>query len=423
VILIYNKFVFNTLLTIYFKDKKRLIKMKKIALLLICIPFIQISHAQERVITTGVPFLMVAADARAAGLADQGVATSPDGFSQQWNPAKYAFIDKQAGFATSYTPYLTSLANDISLGQITGHYKMNEQSAFGTSLRFFSLGEINLTDEKGEPLATVKPSEFAADISYALKLSPTFSMGVAGRFISSSLKIPDVNNNANAATSFAVDVFGFYQGEETAFEDFNGRLRMGFNFQNLGPKINYDSTVSDYLSSNFLPANMKIGAGYDFAFDEYSKVTASLEMTKLLVPTPQVVVPVDTNNDGTISPQEITDATRLTNDAYKSIPWTTGIFKSFSDAPGGFSEEMREFTYSGAAEYSYQDSFALRMGYFHEDQNKGARQFYSIGAGFKYTQIKIDVSYLFNGSKVKSPLENTLRFSLTIGLGDDYGKN
>lgn len=390
--------------------------MKKFALLLICIPFIQISHAQERVITTGVPFLMVAADARAAGLADQGVATSPDGFSQQWNPAKYAFIDKQAGFTTSYTPYLTSLANDISLGQITGHYKINEQSAFGTSMRFFSLGEINLTDIDGNSTGIVKPSEFAVDLSYALKLSPTFSMGVAGRFISSSLKIPDVNNNANAAKTFAVDVFGFYQGEETAFEDFNGRLRMGFNFQNLGPKINYDSTVADN-TSNFLPANMKIGAGYDFAFDEYSKVTASFEMAKLLVPTPQEYV--DRNGDGIIDNND----KYIINQEYRNIPWTTGIFKSFNDAPGGFSEEMREFTYSGAAEYSYQDSFAMRLGYFHEDQNKGARQFFSIGAGFKYTQIKVDVSYLFNGSKVKSPLENTLRFSLTIGLGDDYGKN
>ncbi len=396
--------------------------MKKISLVLICSFFIQITQAQqalpERVITTGVPFLMVAADARSAGLGDQGVATSADGFSQQWNAAKFAFAEKQQAVSLSYTPYLTGLVNDISLGQLTYYNRLNERSAFAGSLRYFSLGEINLTDANGTSTGAVAPNEFAIDGSYSLKLSEKFSMGIGARFINSALRIPDVNNDASAARTFAVDVSGFFQGEEVAYNDFNGRLRFGFNFQNLGPKINYDSTIAD-KNSNFLPANLKIGAGYDFAFDEYSKFTLSVEFAKLLVPTPQISNADDNfdyNSDGIIDGQDFSDSIR----DYRNINWTEGIFKSFNDAPGGLAEEMREVTYSIGTEYAYQDSFAVRLGYFHESEVKGARQFFSLGAGFKYTAVKVDVSYLFNASNIKSPLENTLRFSLTIGFGDDY---
>ena len=397
--------------------------MKKLTLLLIFIIATQYANSQERVITTGVPFLLVAADARSAGLADQGVATSADAFSQQWNPAKYAFITKQQGVHISYTPYLTGLVNDISLGQLGYYNRVNERSAFAGSLRYFSLGEINLTNFNGDPTGTVAPNEFAADVTYALKLSEKFSMGVTGRYIRSSLKIPDANNDTSAATSFAVDVSGFYEGEEVAYNDFNGRLRLGFNFQNLGPKINYDSTIAD-KNSNFLPSNLKIGGGYDFAFDEYNKFTLSVEFAKLLVPTPFAkVLPSDLNGDGTVSNSETNVASDANNQNvrdYRAIDWTSGIFKSFNDAPGGFSEELKEITYSVGAEYAYQDSFAMRLGYFHESPDKGARKFFSLGAGFKYTAVKVDVSYLFNASNIKSPLENTLRFSLTIGFGDDY---
>lgn len=379
----------------------------------------QMMNAQDRVITTGVPFLLVAADARAAGMADQGVATSADAYSQQWNPAKYAFaLDKQ-GFAISYTPYLTQLVNDISLGQVNYYNRINEKSAFAGSLRYFSLGEIELRQNFDDPANVVKPNELALDGSYSLKLSDHFSMAVGGRYIRSNLKIADVNTDAVPGSSFAVDVAGFFQSEEIAFNDFNGRYRLGFNFQNMGPKISYDNTKND-ISSNFLPANMRLGGGFDFILDEYNKVALNVEFAKLLVPTPQEPVYVDLNNDGTIDATEEASARAINNDNYKKINWVSGMFKSFGDAPGGFSEELKEFTYSVGTEYSYQDSFAMRLGYFHESPLKGARKFFSLGAGFKYNVVKVDVSYLFSASKVKNPLENTLRFSLTFNFGDKY---
>ncbi len=387
--------------------------MKKIPLLFVFLFIISFAKAQENVITTGVPFLLVAADARAAGMADNGVASSADIFSQQWNPAKYAFaLDKQ-GFSISYTPYLTDLVNDISLGQLTYYNRLNERSAFAGSLRYFSLGEIELREDAVSTPSIVKPSEFAFDGSYALKLSEKFSLAVAGRFISSNLGLTTNGQSLSAATTFAFDVAGFFQSEEVAYNDFNGRWRAGFNLQNMGPKINYDLSQSNN-GSNFLPANLKVGTGFDFILDDYNKVALNVEFNKLLVPTPQEVT--DLNEDGVINN---TDAS-IANENYNSIGWFEGISQSFSDAPGGFSEELKEITYSVGAEYLYQDSFSMRMGYFHESTDKGARQFFSLGAGFKYNVVKVDVSYLFSTSKVKNPLENTLRFSLTFNFGDQY---
>jgi hypothetical protein len=400
-----------------FKINKQIGYTKTILLLVLVLLNNQNVHSQERVITTGVPFLLVAADARAAGMADQGVATSADAYSQQWNPAKYAFaLDKQ-GFSISYTPYLTQLVNDISLGQVNYYNRLSERSAFATSLRYFSLGEIELRQNFDDPANVVKPNELALDGSYSLKLSDHFSMAVGGRYIRSNLKIADVNTDAVAGKSFAVDVAGFYQSEEIAFNDFNGRYRLGFNFQNMGPKISYDNTKND-ITSNYLPANMRIGGGFDFILDEYSKVALNVEFSKLMVPTPQIDSShlTDYNGDGVIDNNDLTQA----YSDYKKINWVTGMFKSFGDAPGGLSEELKEFTYSVGSEYSYQDSFAFRMGYFHESPMKGARKFFSLGAGFKYNVVKVDVSYLFSASKVKNPLENTLRFSLTFNFGDKY---
>ena len=391
-------------------------KMKKFAILFL-LASLQYINAQDasRVITTGVPFLLVAADARAAGMGDQGVATAPDAFSQQWNPAKYAFaIDKQ-GFTTSYTPYLTALVNDIALGQVTYYNRINERSAFGVSLRYFSLGEIEFRDNSEDPANIVKPNELALDGSYALKLSERFSMAVAGRYIRSQLKIPSTGVDAKPSSTFAVDIAGYYLGEEAAFNDFNGRLRLGFNFQNMGPKISYDDGGSQD-NANFLPAQMRIGGGYDFILDDFNKVTLSVEFDKLLVPTPQSA---DKNGNGVIDVDEEEIRTN-NNTAYNKINWVSGMFQSFGDAPGGFSEELKEFTYSIATEYLYQDSFALRLGYFHESPLKGARQFFTLGTGFKYNVVKVDVSYLFSASQVKNPLENTLRFSLSFNFGDKY---
>lgn len=386
--------------------------MKKIALAFVCFFAISFAIAQDRVLNPGVPFLLVAADARAAGMADNGVATSADVFSQQWNPAKYAFATDAQGFSISYTPYLTDLVNDISLGQFTYYNKLNERSAFAASIRYFGLGKIELR-QTGDPndYFTVSPNEFAIDGSYSLKLSEKFSMAIAGRFINSNLKVALDNNDSSSASSFAVDVAGFYQSEEIAYNEFNGRWRAGFNIQNLGPKISYDN---DNLNNNFLPANLKIGTGFDFILDDYNKVSLNVEFNKLLVPTPQTVT--DLNDDGVIDSKDYA----IANTNYRTIGWTSGVFKSFGDAPDGFSEELKEVTYAVGAEYLYQDSFAMRLGYFHESPLKGARQFLSLGAGFKYNVVKVDVSYLFSASKVKNPLENTLRFSLTFNFGDKY---
>ena len=386
--------------------------MRKIIPLVILLFVISFANGQDRVINPGVPFLLVTADARSAGMADIGVATSADAFSQQWNPAKYAFATDAQGFSISYTPYLTDLVNDISLGQLTYYQKLNDRSAFAGSLRYFGLGEIELR-ETGDPNETprlVSPNEFAIDGSYSLKLSEKFSMAVAGRFINSNLKVASDNSDASAASTFAVDIAGFYQSEEIAYNEFNGRWRAGFNIQNLGPKISYDN---DDFNNNFIPANLKIGTGFDFILDDYNKVAINVEFNKLLVPTPQ---DPDLNGDGIVTSEE----RNQNNDDYRSIGWTSGVFKSFGDAPDGFSEEVKEVTYAVGAEYLYQDSFAMRLGYFHESPIKGARQFFSLGAGFKYNVVKVDVSYLFSASKVKNPLENTLRFSLTFNFGEKY---
>ncbi|MBC5864108.1 type IX secretion system outer membrane channel protein PorV [Flavobacterium turcicum] len=384
--------------------------MKKIIPLFIFIFACKSAVAQERTLNPGVPFLLVAADARAAGMGDIGVATSADATSQQWNPAKYAFAEDAKGFSVSYTPYLTDLVNDISLAQLTYYQKIDEKSAFAGSLRYFGLGDIELRDNAIDPARIVSPNELALDASYSLKLSEKFSMAVGGRFINSNLKVASDNTDASSASTFAVDVAGFFQSEEIAYNDFNGRWRAGFNIQNLGPKISYDN---DDFNSNFIPANLKIGSGFDFILDDFNKVALNVEFNKLLIPSFQ---DSDLNGDGDVTNEEVNQ----NRNNYRSIGWTSGVFKSFGDAPGGFSEELQEVTYAVGAEYMYQDSFALRMGYFHESPEKGARQFFSLGAGFKYTAIKVDVSYLFSASNVRNPLENTLRFSLTFNFGDKY---
>lgn len=390
--------------------------MKNLFKFLSILVIAQYANAQDRVITTGVPFLLIAADARSAGMADMGVATSADAYSQQFNPSKYAFSKQKQGFSMSYTPYLTSIANDISLGQLTYFNRFNDRMAFSGSLRYFGFGDIELreTGDPNEVPVITSPNEFALDGSYSLKLSPEFAMGVSGRYIRSNLKIANATTDARPATTFAVDVSGIYQSEEVAFDNFNGKWRAGFNFQNLGPKLSYDN---DLLNENFIPANMRLGGSFDFILDDYNKVSLIGETTKLLVPTPQTVT--DLNNDGVV---DATDKS-INNQNYRNISWTSGIFQSFGDAPDGFSEELKEFTWALGAEYWYQDSFALRTGYFNESVEKGARKYLTLGAGFKYNIVKIDVSYLFSASKVRNPLENTLRFSLSFNFGDEYDDN
>ncbi|NNK83541.1 MAG: type IX secretion system outer membrane channel protein PorV [Flavobacteriaceae bacterium] len=380
-----------------------------------------------RVITTGVPFLLIASDARAAGIGDMGVATSVDAYSQQWNPSKYAFSETKSGIGVSYTPYLSKLVNDIFLGNFTYFNRINERSAFAASFKYFSLGEIEIVQDEFSEALIEKPNELTIDVSYALRLSDQFSMAVALRYLRSDLRIQAVDANASAASSFGVDITGYYQSEEEAYSDFNGRWRAGFAIQNLGPKIKYD----DAGRENFLPTNLRLGGGFDFIFDDYNKLAVTAEVTKLLVPTPPIVGKeyeyVDNNDNGTYEeseddlvgfPNSPVDDYVIIEGKDPNVSFLSGVFQSFGDAPGGFSEELKEFTWALGAEYLYQDSFAFRAGYFNESEEKGARKFFSLGAGFKYSTINVDLSYLFSASKVQSPLENTLRFSLTFNFGD-----
>ncbi|WP_242119893.1 type IX secretion system outer membrane channel protein PorV [Aestuariivivens sediminicola] len=373
----------------------------------------------SRVITTGIPFVLIAPDARAAAMGDMGVATSVDAFSQQWNPSKYVFSETKSGIAVSYTPYLSKLVNDIFLGNITYFNRLDERSAFAASLKYFSLGDIEFVpDEFATPLIQ-RPNELTIDASYALRLSDQFAMSVAMRYLRSDLRLQGVDGDITAASTFGVDISGYYQSEEEAYNDFNGRWRLGFALQNIGPKFKYDEGGQD----NFQPTNLRLGGGFDFIFDDYNKIAVTAEVAKLLVPTPPIlgVEFEDVNGNGTYEPSE--DNLIAENVIYKGqsqdVSFLSGIFQSFGDAPGGFSEELKEFTWALGAEYLYQDSFAMRAGFFNEAEEKGARKFFALGAGFKYNVVNIDLSYLFSASKVQSPLENTLRFSLTFNIGAD----
>ena len=369
------------------------------------------AQEQNRAITTATPFLLIAADARAAGLADQGVATSPDAFSQQWNPAKYAFIKNKQGVGVNYTPYLSNLVNDIFLGNVNYYNRLNERSAIAASFRYFSLGDIEFRQGPNDEPNVQKPNELTLDVSYALKLSERISMAVAGRYLRSDLRLQGLGADASAAGSFGVDIAGFYRSDEIAFNSFNGRWRAGAVISNIGPKIKYD----DAGQENFIPTNFRFGAAFDFILNEDNRITPSIEFSKLLVPTP-LDNTIDRNGDGVVDGADTT----IANNEYNSKSAFGSIFSSWGDAPDGFSEELKEITWSLGAEYVYKDVFAFRAGYFNESDEKGARKFLSMGAGFKYNIVNIDISYLFATSKVKSPLEGTLRFGLSFNFGDEY---
>lgn len=378
--------------------------MKKLLILVVLLGVIpRLSAQQERVITTAVPFLTIAADARASGMGDMGVATSFDAYSQQWNPAKYAFATQKMGVGASYTPYLETIVNDVSLLNANFYNKLNDRSAFAVGLRYFGLGEIELRQTIDEDATLVKPNEFAIDGSYSLKLSQTFSMAVGGRFISSNLRFQDGTQDSQAANAFAVDVAGFFRSREIAYNNFDGRWRAGFNISNIGGSLQYDEGGQE----NFLPTNLKFGGGFDFIFDQDNVLALNTEFNKLLVPTPR-----DFDGDGNIGPED--------NDEYQNISFFKGMFESFGDAPDGFSEELKEITWALGAEYRFREAFMLRSGYFNESEEKGSRKFFTLGAGFKFKSAQIDLSYLFSTSQVRNPLENTLRFSLTFNFGEEF---
>jgi len=373
--------------------------MRNIFLILIIIISSFNLHSQDRrVITTAVPFLMISADARASGLGEQGVATTPDAFSQHWNPAKYVFIENKSGVGVSYTPYLSKLVSDVFLANLNYYNVINDRSSWSTSFKYFSLGDIDILQNPQDVPYLENPNEFTLDASYILKLNDNFSMGVTGRFLMSDVKLQSVDSDSSSASSFAVDISGFFQSDERAYENFNGIWRAGFNISNMGPRMKYE----ELGKNNFIPTNLKIGSAFDFIFDSSNKLSLNLELNKLLVPSPSI--PVYNSNDQIIGYNQ------------EDISFLSGLFKSFGDAPDGFSEEIKEITLALGLEYLYNDSFALRVGYFGENEDKGARKYITFGTGFSLDDINIDLSYLLSTSNIISPLENTLRFSFTYNF-------
>jgi hypothetical protein len=356
-------------------------------------------RGQERVITTGVPFLLITPDARAAGMGELGVATSPDSYAQQWNPAKYAFSESNSGLGLSYTPYLRQLVDDIFLGSLTYYNKLNDRSAWASSLKYFSYGNVQFNNMMSGTIidqGSKRPNEITLDFSYSLKLSEKFSMAVAGRFLRSDLKI-HTDIDATSANSLGVDIAGFYQGSPFGLGNNDARFRGGFNISNIGPRLKYDEGGQ----MDFIPTNLKIGSGMDLIFDSSNILGIHLEFSKLLVPTP--VAFYDNNN------QQL---------GYRQpdVNFFNGIFKSFNDAPGGFDEELKEITWALGLEYLFANTLALRSGYFNESEEKGSRRYLTFGAGFKLKSMEIDISYLSSTSKIRNPLENTLRFSLSFNF-------
>ena len=352
----------------------------------------------ERVITTGVPFLLITPDARAAGMGDLGVATTPDAYSQQWNPAKYPFNDIEKGIGVSYTPYLSKLVNDIFLGNLTYYRKIGERGAWGGSLKYFSLGDIQFNEVNSGTIinqGVERPNELTLDLSYSLKLSDQFAMAVAGRYIRSDLKITS-DLDAASANTLGVDLAAYYQSDVRKVGNNSMQFRSGVNISNIGPRLVYDIGGQ----KNFLPTNLKLGTSADWIFDRNSSISLNVEFNKLLVPSP-----VATTNDAGILVY-----------AQPDVNFLQGVFDSFNDAQDGFPEELKEITWATGLEYQFQNVLALRTGYFNESKEKGARRFVTFGAGLLINQMQVDISYLFSTSSVRSPLENTLRFSLSFDL-------
>ena len=375
--------------------------MKKILIFIsLFTAFLGYSQKERRVITTAVPFLMISSDARASGIGEQGVATSFDNFSQHWNPSKYVFSENSSGFGFSYTPYLSKIVNDVFLGNLTYYRKNSERSAWSFSLKYFSLGDIDVLQNPLDIPIIESPNEFTIDAGYSLKLNENFGLGITGRFLLSDVKLQSFDAESQAATSVAVDISGFFQSDIVTIGRSNGILRAGFNISNLGPKMKY----TDLGQESFIPTNLKIGSGFEFLSDNSNSLTVSFEINKLLVPTPSI---------------PIYDSSETEIIAYRQddIGFLSGIFKSFGDAPDGSSEELKELTYSFGLEYSFNESFFLRSGYFSEHELKGSRKFRTLGTGFKTnSNLSIDLSYLISTSEIISPLENTLRFSLSYNL-------
>lgn len=339
----------------------------------------------------------IAPDARAAGMGDVGVATDPDVNSQYWNPAKYPFCISRAGVSLNYTPWLRQLVNDIDLAYVAGYYRIGDYSAVSGSLRYFSLGEVMTSTE--ENAMSVKPYEMSIDVAYSLMLSDYFSIAAAIRWIYSDLRY-DYTEDSSPASAFAADLALYYNNYFTMGSR-ECQIGLGMNISNVGSKITYYGDNR----SQFLPANLRIGASLMVPIDEYNRFSISADANKLLVPT------VPLQNEG----ESATDYRNRVIEEYNDVSSISGIFKSFGDAPGGFKEELEEIQWSVGAEYVYHDQFSLRAGYHHESENKGNRKYFTVGGGFRMSVFSLDVGYVISTAQ-SNPLDQTLRFSLAFDM-------
>jgi len=358
--------------------------------------FSQQSTSELNAIQTVVPFLTIAPDSRAGGMGDAGVATSPDAYSLHWNPAKFAFIDGKSGLGLSYSPWLRNLVPDINIAYLGGYKRLDSKQVLSASLLYSSLGDIPFTDEFGNLERTFNPNEFAIDAAYSRLFAKNFSGGIAFRFIYSNLTGGAYSGGVatKPGTSFAADISGYYQNDISVFNK-DGNLGFGVNFSNIGSKMSY----SDAQTSDFIPMNLRIGTSGTVYLDSYNSFTLAIDLNKLLVPTPPVYS------------TSVPDSIIAGKDPNVSVP--VAIFQSFYDAPGGFKEELHEITYSFGLEYWYNNQFALRGGYFYENETKGNRKYFTAGAGFRLNAFTLDFSYLIPLAQ-NHPLARTLRFSLAF---------
>lgn len=368
-------------------------------------------------IETGVTSLSIAPDARGASMGDLGAATDPDANSQFWNPSKYAFAYSSAAVSLNYTPWLRKLVNDIFLADLAGYWKIGsgDNQALSASIRYFSLGEVNTSDPSNTATQTLNPYEMSFDVGYSRKLSEKFSMGVVFRYIYSDLGFSDsyAGDQTTGASAFSADISGYYTTYPIIGRN-ECQWSWGWNISNIGTKVSYNNGEDPA----FLPTNLRLGTTFMFPLADYHTLALSLDLNKLLVPTRPREANYDMNTvEG--ERQYIDDLEK-----WKNMSPFTGIFKSFGDAPGGFKEELREITWSFGAEYSYNNQFFLRAGYYYENEFKGNRQYFGLGAGFSLNVVRLDASYMMATAQT-SPLDQTLRFSLTFdmdGLRDLLGR-
>lgn len=363
-------------------------------------------------VETAVPFLTIAPDSRAGGMGDVGAATSPDVNSMHWNPAKYAFIENSGGLAISYSPWLKNLVNDINLAYLSFYKKLDKQQVIAASLLYFSLGEIEFMDDQGAPIRPGKPNEFSLDVAYSRLFSDKFSGGVAFRYIRSDLSTGlQVNGvDTKAGQAFAADASVYYNNNITLAGK-NSKLAFGINISNIGNKITYTSD----LDKDFIPTSLRLGGALTMDLDDYNSFTFAADINKLLVPTIPIYWKDANGQDSLVDNKRVV---RYGKDPEVGV--VKGIFQSFYDAPDGFREEMKEVTYSLGLEYWYRKQFAIRGGYFHENEYKGNRKYFTAGIGLKLNVLEFDFSYLIP-TYANHPLANTLRF--TIAFNFDTFKN